>query len=152
MTIDPAGPLDLDALVAGSLAMARETEGLDLDADRLRAGTDAVLQDPAKGFYLVARDDDGTVVGQLMITFEWSDWRCRWFWWIQSVHVVPAWRGRGVYRALHGEVERRAREQGDVAGLRLYVAGTNGRAQAVYRAVGLERADYEMFEADWILH
>jgi GNAT superfamily N-acetyltransferase len=146
-----AGPSDRESLVAASRAMAAETEGLDLDPATLRAGTEAVLAAPGRGFYLVAEAPGGAVVGQLMVTTEWSDWRCGWFWWIQSVYVQPAWRGRGVYRALHREVERRARARGDVAGLRLYVAEGNRGAQAVYRAVGLAPAEYRMFEADWVL-
>jgi GNAT superfamily N-acetyltransferase len=146
-----AAPSDLGTLVAFSRAMARETEGRDLPEDRLRAGTDAVLRDPARGAYLVVEGGDGEALGQLLITTEWSDWRNGWFWWIQSVYVRPEARGRGVYRQMHREVERRARERGDVCGLRLYVATDNRAAQAVYAAVGMTAADYRMFEADWVL-
>lgn len=146
-----ARPVDLGVLVDFSRAMARETEGLDLAEDLVRAGTAAVLRDPARGAYLVAEGPDGMPVGQLMITSEWSDWRNAWFWWIQSVYVRPGSRGRGVYRLLHREVERRARARGDVCGLRLYVARRNRGAQAVYGALGMAHADYEMFEVDWVL-
>jgi GNAT superfamily N-acetyltransferase len=147
-----ATPADLDTLVAFNRAMARETEGRDLDADLLRTGTDAVLRDPARGRYLVVEDGDGAPLGQLLITTEWSDWRNGWFWWIQSVYVRPEARGRGVYRRLHREVERLARDRGNVVGLRLYVATENRAAQAVYAAVGMSAADYRMFETDWVLH
>src|SRR6185369_14223969 len=107
LVIRRAEPRDLAALVAGNAAMALETEGRRLDPARLERGVRALLADPAKGFYLVA-EEAGNVVGQLMITTEWSDWRDGVFWWIQSVHVVPSHRRRGVYRRLHREAEQRA--------------------------------------------
>jgi len=141
-----ARPQDLAALVAGNAAMALETEDRQLDAARLERGVRALLEDRAKGFYLVA-EDDGRVVGQLMITTEWSDWRDGVFWWIQSVHVVPTHRRRGIYRRLHLEAERLAREAG-ACGLRLYVERENAGAQASYRSLGMKHADYDMFEVE----
>jgi GNAT superfamily N-acetyltransferase len=144
-----ATPADLDKLVAFNRAMAKETEGRELDLSTLRKGMETVLADPSRGRYLVIEDGSGAVAGQLMLTCEWSDWRNGWFWWIQSVYVRPDARGRGAYRQLHDEAERRARERGDVRGLRLYVARENIGAQRVYKAMGLRRADYEMFETEW---
>lgn len=142
------------ALRDGNVAMAAETEQLALDPERVLRGVRAVLADASKGFYLVATapqadagDAPEAVVGQLMITFEWSDWRDGPQWWIQSVHVVPAWRRRGVYRALHDEVVRRAREAGAV-GIRLYVAASNTRAQATYEALGMAESHYRIFEVE----
>src|SRR6266850_4860378 len=91
---------DLDALVAGNMALAEETERVHLDMDTLRQGIGALLESRAPGRYWVA-ELDGRVVGQLLITFEWSDWRNRMVWWIQSVHVEPEARGSGVFRALY---------------------------------------------------
>lgn len=127
--------------------MARETEGLSLDRVRLARGIEALLGDPAKGSYLVA-EAGGRIVGQLMVTLEWSDWRNGWFWWIQSVRVEPSWRRRGVYRALHSECERLARQEG-ACGLRLYVDRSNGGAQATYAALGMSRSHYDLYETDF---
>jgi ribosomal protein S18 acetylase RimI-like enzyme len=99
----------------------------------------------------VVRGPDGVLVGQIMVTTEWSDWRNGWFWWIQSVYVRPDARGRGVYRRLHREVEARARARGDVCGLRLYVAHENRNAQAIYAAMGMAPAAYRMYEVTWPL-
>jgi ribosomal protein S18 acetylase RimI-like enzyme len=85
------------------------------------------------------------VVGQLLITYEWSDWRDRMVWWIQSVHVVPEARRHGVFRALYAFVRREAEAEG-AGGLRLYVATTNTRAQAVYAALGMNGDHYRVFE------
>lgn len=148
LSIRPAAPTDRDTLAAYNVAMAAETEHRRLDPAAVRRGVERVLAEPARGFYLVA-EVEGIVVGQLLVTYEWSDWRDGDFWWIQSVYVAPEQRGRGVFRALHAEVERRARAAGHVCGLRLYVDRDNGRAQEVYRALGLTATDYVLMECDW---
>ena len=125
--------------------MAQETEGLALDDARTLAGVRAVLADEKRGFYLVA-EREGAVVGQLMITTEWSDWRNAWFWWIQSVYVLPAHRRTGVFRALHDEVLRQVAARDDVCGVRLYVEKDNTRAQQTYQDLGMAQTDYLLFE------
>ena len=140
---------DEGILAAQNRAMALETEGKELDLERSLRGVAAVLEDPGKGFYLVA-EREGQVVGQLMVTFEWSDWRNGTFWWIQSVYVAPAARRSGVYRGLYERLLAMAREDGGVCGIRLYVEAENGRAQATYAALGMERARYELFEVDFV--
>lgn len=135
---------DLDVLVSGNLTMAQETEGLQLDAATVRLGVLAVLDNRAPGAFWVA-ERDAQVVGQLLITFEWSDWRNRPVWWIQSVHVHAAARRRGVFRSLYSVVRREAREAG-AGGLRLYVDTRNTGAQAVYRSLGMNGDHYHVFE------
>lgn len=149
-----ARPDDVEALVNFSAAMAMETEGRTLDTERLRRGTLAVLKSPARGFYLVAELPEGSltvVVGQLLVTYEWSDWRNATFWWIQSVYVHPNWRRHGVYRRMHESVLAQARAQEEVCGVRLYVEASNTVAQTVYRRVGLSPSPYQVFETDFVL-
>jgi ribosomal protein S18 acetylase RimI-like enzyme len=150
LAVRPAAALDVDTIAAYNRAMALETEHLELDFDRLRRGVAAVVADSAKGFYLVG-EEDGDVAGQLLVTYEWSDWRNGVFWWVQSVYVRPASRGRGVYTALYRETERQAREAGDVCGIRLYVERENERAQATYRKLGMKPTVYEMYETDFVI-
>ena len=69
---------DLEAVVAFNLAMALESEGKSLEPDRLRQGVKAVLDGGQRGFYLLA-EINRRVVGQLLITDEWSDWRNGYF-------------------------------------------------------------------------
>jgi GNAT superfamily N-acetyltransferase len=135
---------DLEALVAGNMALAEETEPVRLDMETLRQGILALLESRAPGRYWVA-ELEGRVVGQLLVTFEWSDWRNRMVWWIQSVYVAPDARGRGVLRTLYDVARGEALAAG-AGGLRLYVNTANQRAQAVYAALGMNGDHYRVFE------
>ena len=148
LAIRNAAPDDCSTLVAFNQALARTTEGKDLDGERLARGVARVLADPIRGRYFVA-DWDGLPVGCLMVTREWSDWRDAWFWWIQSVFVADDVRRRGVYRALHQHVLHLARGAGDVCGLRLYVERDNRTAQATYKSLGMGPGSYELYEVDF---
>ena len=143
-----AAPADFAFIAESNVAMALETEGLALDAARVRAGVGAALADSALGFYLVA-EVDGRLAGQLMVTFEWSDWRNGLWWWIQSVYVRPEFRRRGVYRALHRHVAEAARQTGGVCGIRLYVEQDNAIAQQVYESLDMYRTRYRMYEVEF---
>ncbi len=145
MNIRIANFKDADSLVEFNQAMALETEGKRLDAQILKSGVEAVFQDENKGFYVVA-ESGGVITGGLMITFEWSDWRGQWFWWIQSVYILPKFRGQGIYRQLYGFVKVKAQERNDVCGFRLYVETENERAQRVYEKLGMQKSHYLMFE------
>ena len=144
LSIRAAAPGDLANLSAWNAAMAWETEQKRLDPDVLARGIAGIFEQPRRGFYLVA-ERDGVAVGSLMVTYEWSDWRCGDFWWIQSVYVAPAARRGGVFRALYEAVEARAREASAV-GLRLYVETENAQAQATYAGLGMQRCHYWMYE------
>jgi len=113
-----------------------------------------LLNDPAKGTYFLAEsaaDDTDAVVGQLLITYEWSDWRNGNFWWIQSVFVKEDFRSRGIFRALFKHVQKRAKEQADVCGLRLYMDAQNTHARRVYERLGMKQTQYELLEMDFVL-
>ncbi len=144
LRIRPAVPSDLDFVVSGNLALAQETENLALDASVLREGVRTLLEGGAPGAYWIA-ELDGTVVGQTLITYEWSDWRNRMVWWIQSVYVSPDARQHGVFRAVYAHLRQAAAAAG-AGGLRLYVDTTNVRAQQVYAALGMNGDHYRVFE------
>lgn len=148
ISIRPASSTDAELIAAFNLAMAMETEQRQLDADKVRRGVNALLTEPQHGVYYVA-ELSGRVVGQMLVTYEWSDWRNGRFWWIQSVYVVPEARRVGVYRTMHRRVEELARATPGVCGLRLYVDRDNVRAQQVYREMGMVQTDYLLFETDW---
>ena len=139
---------DAGFIVESNVAMAKETEGMALDEDVVRPGVAAVLDDDALGFYLVA-EIDGRPAGQLMVTYEWSDWRNGLWWWIQSVYVRSEFRRQGVYSALHRHVADAARQTGGVCGLRLYVEQENTTAQQVYQSLDMHHTRYHMYEVEF---
>jgi ribosomal protein S18 acetylase RimI-like enzyme len=136
---------DGDVLARFNVELARESEQLVLDSARVRAGVEALLRDPAKGAYFVA-EAGGAVVGQLLITHEWSDWRNGDFWWLQSVYVRADFRRRGVFQALFDHVLASAQRHGNVAGLRLYVEKKNDPALKAYHRLGLKETHYHILE------
>jgi ribosomal protein S18 acetylase RimI-like enzyme len=125
--------------------LALESEGKTLDPDTLLAGVRAGLAEPAKCRYFLA-DENGVILGQMAITYEWSDWRNGWFWWIQSVYVRPKARRRGVFRAIYEHIERAARQDPLVIGLRLYVEEANRPAQETYYRLGMMRTGHFVLE------
>lgn len=145
LLVRDASPEDIAMIQSFQLAMAEETEGLQLDADTLKKGIAAVFDHPEKGRYYVAQLD-GQIVGSLMITYEWSDWRCRTIYWIQSVYVLPEYRRLGVYRALYEYVRQQAEADESVGGIRLYVDSQNHAAQHAYSRLGMNGEHYKVFE------
>ena len=143
-----ASMMHIDTIVNFNVAMAKETEGKQLDVELVRPGVEAVLTREDLGFYLIG-EHNGRPAGQLLITREWSDWRNAFFWWIQSVYVSPEYRRMGVYKALHFYVAVEARRQGDVRGLRLYVDKDNHIAQGVYAGLRMHPTNYDMYEIDF---
>lgn len=152
IVVRPAKMTDLQTLVNFNAALARETEGKHLDLSRLAKGVQSVFDSPEHGFYLVAEEPLARhVVGQVLITYEWSDWRNGVFWWLQSVFVELGWRRRGVFRALYDYVIEEAKGRKNVAGVRLYVEKENRLAQQVYQELGLRPAGYQVYELDFVL-
>jgi ribosomal protein S18 acetylase RimI-like enzyme len=145
-TIRQAGPTDAPAVVEYNLRLGAETESKVLDPAVLAAGVAAALADPGrKGPYFLAVEG-GEILGQLQTTYEWSDWRNGWFWWIQSVYVRKEDRRRGVFRSLYRHVEELARRDGSVAGIRLYVERDNRAAQRTYQELGMKQTAYFVLE------
>jgi len=138
-------PRDTAVLAGFNMAMAEETENLQLLPEVITAGVAAILADSARGFYLVA-ESAGEVAGALMVTDEWSDWRNGFFWWIQSVYVRPEFRRHGIYRSLHEHLRELAQAQPNICGLRLYVERDNERAQATYSRLGMHETHYLLYE------
>jgi len=137
---------DATKLAEFNIKMALETEAIELIPEVIGAGVKTMINNPQRGFYLVAEDDSG-IQASLMITTEWSDWRNGLFWWIQSVYVNPSYRRQGVYRKLYQKVKELAGAEPDICGFRLYVEHDNTIAQKVYRSLNMNETSYKLFEA-----
>ena len=137
---------DLSILVENNLALAKETESLNLDKDVLRKGIEQALSGEECHYFVAVIS--GKVVGQTMITYEWSDWRNGVIWWIQSVYVFPEYRKQGVFRTLFKHIENLARADPQVKALRLYVMQNNNTGQRTYYNLGMNDSGYIVFEKE----
>lgn len=146
MTIREAVPTDQDVIAEFNSRLADETEGKQLDPKLIGPGVKALLADASKGRYWLAIID-GKVAGQIMVTYEWSDWRNGMLWWIQSVYVPVEFRRLGVFSALYHHVESLVKEDQNACGLRLYVETTNTRAQQTYRNLAMVEPGYMVMES-----
>ncbi|MEE3053960.1 MAG: GNAT family N-acetyltransferase [Planctomycetota bacterium] len=149
ISIRPAAFDDLDTIVDFSARLASESEGVELDREVLSAGIRSALEDALKARYFLAevRGEDGAaeIAGQLMITYEWSDWRDGMFIWIQSVYVRGKERRKGVFRALYKHVTELASSPG-YCGVRLYVHDGNTSARETYLRLGMVEPGYTVLE------
>ena len=159
---------DLDVITDFNCRLAWETENKRLDVRTVRRGVERGLELTNDVQYWVAETDEvaseqsatgpaaatvtnavtssGSVVGQLMLTREWSDWRNGWMMWLQSVYVDAAYRGQGVFRKLLDHVVAEMQADPDVVGLRLYVEHENQRAIQVYQRQLFADAGYVVME------
>lgn len=135
---------DIESIVQFQANMALESEGIVLDIEKVTKGVTAAMSDDSKGIYWIAKAD-GRAIGSLMLTREWSDWNNEWYWWIQSVYVMPEYRKRGVYKAMYATLKDAAKKS-NVSQIRLYVDRTNHSAQEAYLRLGMRESHYLMFE------
>jgi ribosomal protein S18 acetylase RimI-like enzyme len=145
MMVRLATKMDTATIAEFQLAMARETENLVLDKSLLVHGIDNLVGDTAKGSYYVAEENE-EVIGCLMTTYEWSDWRNGNVVWIQSVYIAKEHRGKGVYKKMYQHIQQLVTLSTDFKGIRLYVDKTNVNAQKVYQQLGMNGEHYQVFE------
>jgi ribosomal protein S18 acetylase RimI-like enzyme len=146
VSIRDATPSDAEIIAEFNANLALESEGMRLDPGLVGPGVDALLGDRSRGRYWVA-ESDGRIVGQIMVTYEWSDWRNGMIWWIQSVYVHGDYRRSGVFSALYRHVETLAKQDPQVCGIRLYMERENARAQRTYESLGMNMTDYRVMQS-----
>ena len=146
INIRKANSSDITILVHNNQALARETEALELNENILRDGIKQALKRNECHYFVAIID--GKVVGQTMITYEWSDWRNGIIWWVQSVYVHPNYRRRGVFRNLFLHIESLARNHPQVKAIRLYVMNNNKTGQHTYKSLGMNNSGYIIFEKE----
>jgi len=136
---------DCDAIVEFQIQMAKESEGIDLDRNILNDGVKSVFNDPQKGHYYVVEENE-KVVGSMLTTFEWSDWRNQYIYWLQSVYLIPEYRGKRIFSRMFDHIRQKVVNDVNVAGIRLYVDRRNQHAIGVYQSVGMNGDHYKTFE------
>ena len=151
LIIRKASNNDINTIVTFNYLMAKETETILLDKNIVKLGVKSVITDPSKAQYWIA-ENNNKIIGQLMITYEWSDWRNGNMWWISSVYVTENFRRRGVFSALYKHIEHMAKENLGCCGIRLYIEKHNERAQKTYLSLGMNDAGYDVMEVDFTKH
>lgn len=136
---------DKEIIVKYNYNLAFETEDKKLDLTILEKGVRSILEDENKGVYHLC-EIDGVIVGQIMYTYEWSDWRNGTFIWVQSVYVNKEHRGKGVFKSLYNYVKSMCDKDENICGIRLYVERENHIAQKTYRSLGMDECNYHMYE------
>ncbi len=144
MLIRKSNLSDAATIAAFNQAMAQETEHKILPNEIILNGVKNLMTQPQFGFYVVA-ETENEIVGSLMITYEWSDWRNGIIWWLQSVFVKKEFRQQGVFAALLKFVEAEAKKENAV-GIRLYMEKKNHNAAKTYLQCGFKQTDYLLFE------
>lgn len=146
LIIRPATPEDASKIAGFNVALARETEQCAINRRLVGAGVRTLLAEPRHGFYIVAATGK-KIVGMALITFEWSEWQNRQWWWLRSVYVDTALRRQGVFSKIYGYIQEMAERQGNVAGIRLYVEKENSAALRSYCKLGLQPNAYRFLES-----
>tara|TARA_B100000945_G_scaffold274282_1_gene237620 strand:+ start:29 stop:481 length:453 start_codon:yes stop_codon:yes gene_type:complete len=139
---------DVSNLVDFNIKMAKETENKALNKQTVTKGVSQVLNNSKLGYYVIAKHKNN-IMGSLMITYEWSDWRNGMFWWIQSVYVKKEYRKQGVYKKMYSYIKDKALKDNSCTGIRLYVEQENKIAQSVYKKLGMNETHYKLFEIDF---
>lgn len=145
MIVRKAKREDIADIVDFQLAMASETENINLNREIVTKGVSAVFADSSRGNYYVA-ENNGRVVGSLLTTFEWSDWRNGTVLWIQSVYIRPEFRRKGVYRKMYGYIQELVMADSALFGIRLYADISNTGAHQAYLTMGMKADHYQTFE------
>lgn len=138
--IRPALLTDAETLARQNVTLALESEDLKLDYATTLSAVRRIIDNPALGRYYVL-EVEGQIACRLFITYEYSDWYDRLYWWIQSVYTEPAHRGQGLYARLYAWMQEQAEAEG-VASLRLYFARVNEAAHRVYQKLGMDTEHY----------
>lgn len=145
MIVDKANFEDANAIAENNILLAKESENITIDYETVLKGVKNLISNEKNGFYLIAKNNKNKIIGQLMITYEWSDWHNNLIWWIQSVYVVNSFRKKGVLKQLFNSIKNRAIEN-NIDTLRLYVYKDNLLAKKAYEKIKMSKKPYEFFE------
>lgn len=144
--INPIDETYLEQMVQSQISLALETEDENLNAEIVARGVARVINNPHKGKYYLALDDNNKFMGMLLTVPEWSDWRCAEVLWIHSVYILPEFRGKKIFKNLYENIKSEVSGSSELAGIRLYVDKTNHAAISVYKNIGMSDEHYTLFE------
>ncbi len=134
---------DLERLVSFAIAEAEEAEKTARPSGLIREGVRVGLTEDSIAMYWVLEDGEGEIIGNVSVVKEWSNWNAGYYWWIQSLFLLPEFRGKGLLGTLLEAVKGAARQE-DAVDLRLYVHIGNERAIKAYRKSGFSELDYRI--------
>lgn len=144
MNIRKATKKDIENISKNNILLALESENKSIEYDTVHNGVKNIIDDENKGFYLVF-ELNNKIVGQLMITYEWSDWYNKMNWWIQSVYIDKSNRRKGIFNYLIDYLKKLAFEK-NISILKLYVYKKNLMAKKVYEKLGMNKALYDIYD------
>ncbi len=137
---------DAEIIAENNILLAQGSENITIKHETVLEGVKAIINDKQKGFYLVV-ENRNKIIGQMMITFEWSDWQNKTIWWLQSVYVHKAWRQKGIFTQLLKTIKQRASKH-NVDVLRLYVRKDNEKARKAYQRVKMIKEPYDIYQTE----
>lgn len=143
--VRPATPADAESIIEFQVRLAAESEGLELERETVTRGVRTVFGEPAKGQYWVAERGE-QIVGSMLLTPEWSDWRAATVLWVHSLYVVPEARRQGVFRRMEAAVRQMVRDSPDLAGIRMIIDKGNRVSQQTAQALGYTCEHYDTYE------
>jgi GNAT superfamily N-acetyltransferase len=135
---------DSKSIAENNLLLAKESEDINIEYKTVLEGVKNIITDKQKGIYLIA-EENNKIIGQIMITYEWSDWQNKNIWWLQSIYIPKSWRKKGVFKKLLKTIKERAIKN-KVDTLRLYVYSNNINAKKVYNQVKMIKKSYDFYQ------
>ena len=134
---------DIEQIAKNNVQLARISENRYIEFQKVLEGVTQVIADRQKGFYVVAEEKD-IIIGQVLVTFEWSDWQAFNIWWLQSIYVKEKWRRQGVLTKLLDFIHDLAVKE-NVTTFRLYVHKKNKKAITIYEKKGMQKEPYTIY-------
>jgi GNAT superfamily N-acetyltransferase len=134
---------DLEVLVSFAVQEAKEAEGIELSPENVHRGISAALANDSLGRFWVLTRENEEAIANVSIIREWSNWNGGYYWWIQSLFILPEFRGAGLMQNLINAVKNAAHREGAID-LRLYVHGKNERAIKAYNKAGFSESLYRI--------
>jgi RimJ/RimL family protein N-acetyltransferase len=138
---------DLPYLVKFTAEEAREAENSVKIPETLTKGIKKALEDDSVAMYWILSDENNHPIGSVSALKEWSDWNAGYYWWIQSMYLVPSQRGKGKMKTLLDAVKSAMAQEHGLQ-LRLYVHEGNKTAIKAYEKAKFVHSKYKIMTQD----